>query len=50
MKKNAKKLVLTRETVRDLKSFERLKEAAGGQRTIEPTCGVSCFWFDTCFC
>ena len=50
MKKSMKKLALTKETVRDLKDFSRLKEAAGAQKTIEPTCGVSCFWFDTCFC
>ncbi|HYG64256.1 MAG TPA: hypothetical protein VEL74_16890 [Thermoanaerobaculia bacterium] len=50
MKKKTKKLVLAKETVRELKNPEGLKEAAGGARTDYPSCGVSCFYFETCFC
>jgi len=50
MKKKTKKLVLAKETVRDLMDAEKLKEAVGGQPTIAPTCGVSCFYFETCLC
>lgn len=50
MKKKAKKLVLAKETIRDLMDSDRLKEALGGAPTIHNTCGVSCFWFETCTC
>jgi natural product precursor len=49
MKKKVKKLVLAKETMRDLDS-PGLKAVAGGARTDFVTCGVSCFYFDTCFC
>src|SRR5262245_52759306 len=48
MKKKSKKLVLAKETVRELMDPDRLKDAAGGQPTIAPTCGVSCIPFETC--
>jgi len=50
MKKKSKKLVLAKETVRDLMNPEKLKEAAGGSPTNFPTCGVSCNYFETCRC
>ena len=49
MKKTVKKLVLAKETVRDLGS-DRLQAVAGGARTNYVTCGVSCNYFETCFC
>ena|SRR6185436_12897604 len=48
MKKKSKKLVLAKETVRELMDPDRLKDAAGGQPTVAPTCGVSCIPFETC--
>jgi hypothetical protein len=51
MKKKVQKLVLAKETMRNLTNSDRLQAVAGGARTIEyNSCGVSCFWFDTCFC
>lgn len=48
MKKKTKKLVLAKETVRDLMNPEGLKAAVGGLPTYTPTCGVSCYYFETC--
>lgn len=50
MKKKSKKLVLAKETVRELVNPDRLEGVAGGAPTIHVTCGVSCFWFETCTC
>ena len=50
MKKKVKKLVLAKETVRDLMNPGRLKDVDGGLPTITPTCGVSCFYYETCLC
>lgn len=51
MKKKVQKLVLSKETMRNLTHSDRLQAVAGGARTVEfVTCGVSCFYFDTCFC
>ncbi len=50
MKKKSKKLVLAKETVRELMDPDRLKDAAGGAPTIHVTCGVSCIPFETCRC
>jgi hypothetical protein len=50
MKKRTKKLVLAKETVRDLGTSDRLKEVPGGVPTNYFTCGVSCYYFETCLC
>ena len=51
MKKKTKKLVLAKETVRELRNPDRLKEIDGGLPTRPyVTCGISCFWFETCIC
>jgi hypothetical protein len=50
MKKKVKKLVLAKETVRELVNPESLKAVDGGADTKFVTCGVSCFYFETCFC
>jgi hypothetical protein len=50
MKKRTKKLVLAKETVRDLGTSDWLKDVPGGLPTITPTCGVSCFYYETCTC
>ena len=51
MKRKSKKLVLAKETVRDLMNPERMKEVAGGSPTNNfITCGVSCNYFETCRC
>jgi len=44
MKKKTKKLVLAKETVRDLEGSELANLAHGGVSTGYASCAIACFW------